>query len=324
MKKSNEFVYSGAILTGLASRSGETSRTHRLYRDGHAAETDFKAAVDRDEKKILSAQKAFAYKSGGQLAWLDALRPLTRCFQGFALRETGGDDAVGPVTRWFRTNTFYRKPLVNGKLDVKDGGPADFLPSLPNAVAFLPAPYTFARLVENSYYESEEALANDYAKAVAKSSKKLQEKGYRCLLLSDPYVGYEISKGKRNFPEWIPAAVSKAKTQGIKLGINFPLASAGDIVRLGEDSNADFIGLDATHSSDFKIDTEKDVLLGVVDGGRAIVENQDAIESRVEEFLAGANFSGNYYIGPNDRLFDVPFETALEKIGALSAFRVSQ
>jgi hypothetical protein len=59
-----------------------------------------------------------------------------------------------------------------------------------------------------------------------------------------------------------------------------------------EDSDADFIGLDATYSSDFKIDTAKDVLLGVVDGGRAVIEDREVIGSRVNEFLAGASFSG--------------------------------
>jgi methionine synthase II (cobalamin-independent) len=310
------------MLTGSVSRSTDTARVHRLSRDGHATEADFRSAVGRDAREILAAQKSFAFVSSGQLDWLDALRPLAKRFNGFAVRESPGEDAVGPVTRWLRTDTFYRKPLVNGRVDCTGDELARMMPTTgADSVIFLPAPYSFVRMVENSFYGSEEELAMDYARAVAKGTHGLREKGYGCVLLAEPFVGFEQSKGRHSLPDWFAKAISEAKSPEMRLGINFPLANSEEFMSQVDQSTADFIGIDAAFSSDFKIDTGKDVLMGVVDGARPSVEDVAVMERRVKDFVSKASFSGRYYIGPNDRLYDVPFDIGLRKINSLAQFR---
>ncbi len=310
------------MLAGPVSRSAGTAKVHRLMRDGYATEADFLAAVGKDSREIEKAQKNFAFVSTGQLDWLDAFRPLTRCFGGFAVRDSAGEDAVGPVTRWFRTDTFYRKPLVNDKIECGRDELAGFMPGSPSdSVIFLPAPYTFANLVENSYYDTLETLALDYARAVSKSAVKLGEKGYKCILLTEPFVGYAQSKGNNDLPDWFSRSLSEIRAPGIKVGVNFPLAEIEIIMPHVDGSDVDFVGIDTTFSSGFKIDTGKDVFIGVVDGARPLVEDNKDIKKRIDEFLSKASFSGKYYIGPNDRLWDVPFEVGLKKIGALAEFK---
>ncbi len=312
----------GAMLTGIASRSAATAKVHRLYRDGNASESDFEAAIRRDSEELLSNQSGFAYASSGQLDWLDLFRPIARSLRGFAARPSSGEDAVGPVTRWFRTNTFYRKPLVSGRIGCSGGELADVVPMSDRpAVIFLPAPYSFSRMVENSFYGTTEELAMDYSMAVAKSAPLLLGKGYRCILLLDHLVGYEQSRKGFSAPDWYSKALSNAKSAGMRTGVHYPYADAGRVVGLADPSSLDFIGIDAIFDSDAKIDTSKDLLIGAVDGARVGVETAKSIEASIRRVTCKADFSGNYYVGPRDRLYDVPFETALQKVMALSKVR---
>jgi methionine synthase II (cobalamin-independent) len=226
---------------------------------------------------------------------------------------------VGPVTRWFRTNTFYRKPLVCGRIKCSGNELAGIMPMIgTSSVVFLPSPYTLGLLVENRFYENLGDLAMDYSKAIAKSAPKLREKGYGCILLQEPFVGFHLSSASFKIPDWLPESVSLAKTNDMKLGIIFPKSEAEEVVPIMEDSKVDFIGIDLLYSTGFKVKTSKDLLLGALDGDRIRVETLDYITHLVNRFLECAVFSGGYYIGPNDRLYDVPFDSALGKIEALS------
>ncbi len=314
--------YLGAMLAGISSRSAATSKVHRSYRDGNASESDFKDAVEKDSRELVSAQKGFAYVSQGQLDWLDILRPITKAFSGFASRSSSGEDAVGPVTRWFRTNTFYRKPSVNGRISCNGAELAEAMPSAAgNGIAFLPAPYSFTKLVENTFYGDEKSLAMDYSAAISRSLPGLHGKGYRCTLLLDHYVGYEQSRGTFTAPSWFGASVSAIKSDGMKIGIHFPMAEASQAILLANSSDADIVGIDAVFNGEATINTEKDLLLGVVDGSRVGVEDKSMVEKTVKEFIGRSNFSGRYYIGPNDRLYAVPFDVALQKIDLLSGIK---
>jgi len=134
----------------------------------------------------------------------------------------------------------------------------------------------------------------------------------------EPFVGFNLSSASYKPPEWFCESVSFAKTDDIHLGINFPKAEAEEVVPIIEDSKVDFIGIDLLYSTGFKVKTSKDLLLGVVDGDRVRVESLDNIKHVINRFLVSAAFSGSYYIGPNDRLYDVPFDSALNKTETLS------
>ena len=327
LKKSQDgYVYKGAMLCGQVSRSVDTIKVHRLVRDGHVNQEEFRKAIMQDQKSILESQKNFAFVSAGQPDWLDILRPLAWTLQGFQKRSSTGEDSVGPVTRWFRTNTFYRKPLVGGKIEsIKGDESSAWLPKLKgHGVVFLPGPYSFTKLVENSYYKTDKDLALDYSQAIAKNVANLNELGYECILLLEPAVGVDLFRGTFSKPSWLNQALARIKNAGtktVKLGVHFPLANAKHVLPLVEHSVADFIGIDGIYT-DFKdIKTGKDILLGIVDGARAMIEADKYLAKQTALFLENAEFSGTYYLGPTDRLFDVPFEVAMKKIRALATFK---
>ncbi|MBS3067844.1 hypothetical protein J4450_04020 [Candidatus Micrarchaeota archaeon] len=291
--------FKGTLLTGQVSRSAKTAAVHRLLRDGQATAEDFTKAIKQDQELILSNQQHFAFVSAGQSDWLDILRPIALSFHGFS-------KATWPVTRWFRTNSFYRRPTVIGKINCNGQELAESIPIINNGVVFVPGPHTFVKLVDNSHYNDQAEIAIDYVKALSKSVEKLKEKNYKCLLFVE-YVSPII---------WLNDALEQIKN--IKVGVHFPLIDSSSILRFFDDSKIDFIGIDALYTNLSSIKTEKDVLLGIVDGARAAVESVDYIRKQVK-LLEKAKFSG-YYIGTNDRLFDVPFDIALQKINALNEF----
>jgi methionine synthase II (cobalamin-independent) len=341
-KYNDRFKFLGSILTGPVSRSSYTAKIHRLYRDGRATKIEFKAAISADSKLVIKSQENFAYVSNGQLDWLDILRPIAETFEGFSndknqafnykthyLGDTIKDvnliraGSTGPVTRWLRTNTFYRKPLVSRKIDCIGDELANTMPQIgKHSVAILPGPYSLIRLVENRYYSNSEDLSGDYIKAIIKSVDSLRKKGYQCILFVEPLVGHDLSNNNYSLPHWFEKSISIPHIPDVKTGMHFPRAEMELVIPWLENSSLDFVGLDLLYSSGFKIKTSKDVLLGVVDGARFGLESIDEIRDSVAHFLESTEFSGNYYIGPNDRLFDIPYEMAIKKIQTLNMKKV--
>ena len=86
----------GPMLTGLVSRSPNTAKVHRLFRDGKNTESDFKAAIALDSEKIILGQKKFAFISGGQLDWLDIIRPSLN-ISGVSAEPITRHSSTGPM-----------------------------------------------------------------------------------------------------------------------------------------------------------------------------------------------------------------------------------
>lgn len=305
----------GAVLTGPVSRSNDVVLAHRALRDGYGDLAGFEAAIQKDRQDLLEAQTGFAFVSGGQADWLDLLRPLAKTWNGFSHRETQGEDAVGPVTRYLRTNTFYRRPHVNAKISCGGHELAQFLPPVQNGVAWVLGPYSFTAMVDDGFYGDAEGMACDYAAAVAESVPALRAQGYRCVLWLEPVVGYRQSKNEFTAPKWLASAYPKI--QNVTAGVHFPLADGAALLSDVSDATVDFVGLDGFFTDPKNVRTEKDVLWGAVDGARFFVESAAQIRKSLEFFSRNAEFSGRYLVGPNDRLFDVPFHVGLEKTRAL-------
>ncbi len=310
--------FKGAVLTGTVSRSPKTIQEHRLFRDGHSTKENFLELVKKDSAEIIKAQKNFAFVSGGQLDWLDLLRPLAYSFNGFEKRKSKGEDSVGPVTRWYSTNTFFRKPAITEKISSNGNELAENLPEVEKGIVFLLGSYSFIRLTQNSFYTDKKEMVLDYAKALSDNIASLKEKGYTSIIFSEPSFGFDLLKNNFDKSLIVKNFAESIKEKGFTVGVNFPLADASKFINLFDDSNYDFLGIDSVYSDFSNIKTSKDVLIGAVDGSRIGIESKEQIKNTVKDFKSKAVFSGNYFIGVNDRLFDVPFEQGLQKIRVLS------
>ena len=129
-----------AYLGGIAARSERYMRDHWGAAKGFTGPAELLASARREEADHVALQQEAGLDllAPALTRWEDLLRPLLR---------DGSGAAVGQLTRYFETNTFFRQPLVTGDLD--PAGPATWFeafglpPGKPWALT-LPSPYDFA------------------------------------------------------------------------------------------------------------------------------------------------------------------------------------
>ena len=305
-------AFTGFQLTGLHARSEALVKVTRDFDRKRVSTEECEAARRKDAEALGGLQKQLGaeYAYDGGFRWQDLLRP-------FAEKSTGL--GVGPLMRWFETNTFYKRPLRKGKLAgaefIGEYAYSDALPE--NRKAVLPGPYTFARLAEigeESIAESTELLLG--------AGQALERKGFGLLQFSEPSLAYDAGRGKLDAGSLAESRQAYAKLRrGLKAKLLLH-TFFGDFARLeGIGSFAvDAIGIDFTRTNmgevkeDFK---GKAVGVGVVDAESSLIEEPEEIAAfarKVAEKL-GAD---SYFICPNTGLEYVPRVIADRKAEALA------
>src|ERR1700733_2914313 len=99
-----------STLTGIHSRSEETVRVSRDFDRSRATKETLDSTFEVDAKDLVKLQleSGITRVSDGQLLWQDFIRPFSEGLVGLK----GGAD----LSRWFDTNSFYRKPSVVKKI----------------------------------------------------------------------------------------------------------------------------------------------------------------------------------------------------------------
>jgi 5-methyltetrahydropteroyltriglutamate--homocysteine methyltransferase len=174
-------------LTGPFPRSEELVQATREWDRGLRAEPEVQALYQREARRICELESAlgFGWVTGGFLSWQDLFRPFTGHVAGLR---------VGPLSRWFETNTFFRRPIVEGP-PAGDGGallgelPLDVLRefSKPRKV-ILPGPYTFSGLVDNQTDLTRWELARLWSEVLAREVETLSRHGYQFFQLQEPLL----------------------------------------------------------------------------------------------------------------------------------------
>ena len=94
-----------AALTGAFPRSERLVAATRDLDRGRTSSEAVEELYRSTELEVLELEKRLGLSpvTGGYLRWADLFRPIAETWRGFT---------VGPVTRWFETNTFYRQPIL--------------------------------------------------------------------------------------------------------------------------------------------------------------------------------------------------------------------
>ena len=173
-----------AFLTGSFPRSEDLIASTREFDRGRitAEELERHFAKDRESLISVQVQAGLPTISDGLLNWQDLLRPLARSLSNVR---------VGPLTRWFNNNTFYRQPIIEGKVRLKEWDEKryfhwDLLPKDRLSLATLPGPYTFAVLSENKFYSERRDLITDVGEALGTLARGLASRGYRAIEFCEP------------------------------------------------------------------------------------------------------------------------------------------
>jgi 5-methyltetrahydropteroyltriglutamate--homocysteine methyltransferase len=300
-----------AQLTGIFARSPDLIKKSRDYDRGRCSEAELEEQRKKDTDAIIGLQRDFESVTDGSLRWQDLLRPLT----GVA------GAAVGSLTRFFETNTFYRQPFIDGNpiFNPEEFDRFFYWELLPvNSKAILPGPVSLAFM--SDYYESQGAAAlKAAAQVLNRWAKHLETKGVKSIQFSEPFLGYWGARGR---------FVQVAETQEayriltgnlkVETSVHLPF---GDFARLTHflELPVSAIGIDfiATPREGLQIETGKKIGIGIIDAQNSLLEEPGAVVDFARAVIERLTLQ-EFYLCPNCDLDFLPYAIAKKKVEILT------
>ncbi len=250
------------------------------------------------------------------MKWQDILRPVAECTEGVR---------IGGLVRWFDNNTFYRQPIINGKLRWRRGEIGGYvyrelLGATTTPKVVLPSPFSYAELSDNRHYQSEEKLVEDVGRILNECARELAELGIKHVQFSEPVaVATFISNDEKNLIHHALKIATEALNCGVSLHTFFgdlstlyPEALDWPIDALGADFYATTIG----SLKQFKC--SKPLIAGCVDGRNSLLEDPSMIAQFVKDLVDYLKPS-EVILAPNCDLEFLPRPVAEEKMRRLRA-----
>jgi 5-methyltetrahydropteroyltriglutamate--homocysteine methyltransferase len=296
---------------------GATRDLDRGRTSAEAVEEVFRST--EQEVVALERRLEFDSVSGGYLRWPDLFRPFAETWEGVA---------VGPLTRWLETNTFFRQPIL---LAPPGRTPGAFVARLPpplrahpaSARVLLPGPYTFAGVSDNRSGETDEAVIHRIGRTLADEVRELVGLGFGTFLFSDPLLVVRPPEGPRAEAvvagySTIHAALGRATslvwTYGADATPSYPLLDRLPVSAVGVD-------LSETDVEQLPPGPERTGLgLGVLDP-RTTLEEDPAEVARVVRAAHDRRRPSVIWLGPGGPLDLLPWEPATRKLHVLAAVR---
>jgi len=173
-------------LSGIYPRSEALIAATRDYDRKRISLSQLQATLKQQQDSLCQFQKKLGIKvlADGQLNWQDIFRPF-----GVFCREI----EPGTLTRFADTNTFFRQPVITGRLSFDGSRLAEYFYGLAakgNYKATLPAPFFLARVADDQYYHLVNKLALAFTEVLISLINKLKQHGYSSFQLYDPCLGY--------------------------------------------------------------------------------------------------------------------------------------
>ena len=99
----------GAFINGVYPRTDILAQLTRDFDRHRVSAADVKKQQRKDFDNFLSVQKdaGLDYFEDGKISWQDIFRPIVEVSDGIE---------VGALRRWFDNNTFYRQPVIKGRV----------------------------------------------------------------------------------------------------------------------------------------------------------------------------------------------------------------
>ena len=309
-------------LTGPFPRSEELVAATRDLDRGRTTPESLEEIFVRTEREIVDLEQRIgtARRTAGYLRWADLFRPIAESWGGFT---------VGPVTRWFETNTFYRQPILHAPPDRTAGAIAQRLPpplrgtEAASALVHLPGPYTLSGCLDNRSGETSEALVHRFGRLLAEEVRELRGLGYRTFEWDEPLLVTQPPQG--------PAAESLVTAYR---AIHDAAGDATTIVwtYFGDAAPAlpllgrlpvSVIGVDLSETEPKSLErgiADHGIGLGVIDSRTTLNEETGTIVEIVRHLQERAR-PPTIWLGPGTPLDLLPAEPAARKLHVLAAVR---
>lgn len=255
-------------ITGIHPRSEPLIRLTRRYDRRRASESELVSARARETERFLSFQREAGVPliSHGMFGWQDVFRPVCGSCEGVR---------AGALTRWFRTNTFFREPVVEGDLVLDEWDDPAFPRGERGMLAILPGAYTFARLARDERYRGVVRLMEAFGSVLHDICRWYIDRGCEHILLSEPSLVVTPPAPR----EWeaLAACLTGLGSGEVDVTLHTYFGDASAILPDALDLPVDGLGMDF-------FETEMDTLAGYDVGGvRLACGCVDAENSLIEE-----------------------------------------
>ena len=282
---------------------------------GETSPAELEQVQDEVTREVIEEQERSGLDlvTDGQVRWFDEVTYLTGRLPGVTLAG---------LTRFFDTNTYYRRPVVQDRIewtgervaaDYRFARSAGTRPVKP----VLTGPYTLARLSNDEYYGDLESLALAYAEALNLETRALETERPPLVQFNEPAI--------TRHPEDIELA-GKAwwrLLDGIKVetAVYFYFGAPGAAVGQAVEAGFTTVGVDATLPGVLEAlvagPRPGKLAAGVIDARSTRLEPPELIEARIRSALEVVG-PADLYVNPNMGLEYLPREQARLKLAHLS------
>ncbi len=306
------------FIHGVYPRSTAFVQTSRDVDRKRKEFSELKEQHKKDFNVLLAEQKAagFDYVEDGKLNWQDVFRPIVDATTGME---------VGPLTRWFDNNSFYRQPIISGKVKIDPKKLDRFFSDLPEDLwkVTLPSPFHFAKVTDDTTTKSFEKTLASITEIYSDLLVYLAKKKVKFVQFNEPYIPYHKIKKA----EIVLLGKSLTQLKKVKSTIIFAVNGYfGDttnlVTALSGNSVIDVLGIDFVHTSLVSLPKKlpHDIIAGVVEGRNSLIEEKKTIVTFVEKALKHFQ-PKTLYISNNSDLDLLPESVAKEKIALLGKIR---
>lgn len=273
-----------------------------------------KDMLPKETERVIKLQLSagLSYLSDPLLGWDDMLRPYSTSFKGLE---------VNGLNRFFETNTFYRVPVVKGKIEGDGKATINSVhmellrkEKRPLLIS-LPEPLTFTLMCKDEAYGKLEPLASDIAKALSEEAKSLREY-FDLMVLKAPYLSFIKDKDLFSLSSDLVKEIKAAFGKEVILHTYFKdVTSKLDFLL---EIPVDGLGIDtfATPLHSLKGYTFNSLTISVIDGANTKMESVDSIKEKVRWVETNLNFK-KVRISNNVDLEYIPYKFAVRKVRVL-------
>ncbi len=311
-----------AQLSGIYPRSEQLVELTRSYDRGKTDLASLDKQLEQDTHDLIGLEEDSGFEkiSDGALSWQDQLRPIVESLDGVA---TGTR-----YSRWFDTNTFYKKPTITEKIGIGQFHQekfirTDLLPKTKPWTVTLVGPYTFSELSENLHYKTRAELFSAIAGAEHEIIRRLTTAGVSEFQIAEPCLVYRPHREENLNKIELEAALGALRKTVEDVHASFSLQTYfGDTTPILRDLlhlPVEAIGFDLfeTDYSQFEIETDKRLALGIIDSRESNIEDPQWIAetaTRVSKHIV----SDEIVLVPNSDLKFVPRKIADAKARSLA------
>jgi 5-methyltetrahydropteroyltriglutamate--homocysteine methyltransferase len=266
----------------------------------------------KDFVSLIRLQKATHqdYIEDGKLTWHDIFRPIIESTKGLT---------VGPLTRWFDNNCFYRQPIITGTLHTSfDLLNKYFLPITPKNAwkVTLPSPFLFAKIADNRTTTNFEKTLETITILIASLITYLNKKGVQIIQLNEPYIPYVKPPQKELLLFKNAVKILNKAKKNTQLAVHFYFGDAKDVVKLlFDDLIVDIVGIDfyRTNLSELPTYVPFNIIAGVIDGRNSLLEKQLVLERFLRKVIHRLS-PHTLYVANNSDFELLPEPVAKEKV----------